>query len=133
MGSIKISTTGKLGDVANRLKKYVKVANNTQLFEKYAEMGLQALKENTPVDTGNTRDAWSYTIEREKGRIIIRYLNSSMATTKSGYEIPIIILLQYGHATRSGAWIEGKDIINPALKPIFEEMLFEISNELKDA
>lgn len=139
MGGIKISTTGKLGEVTKRLRQYVKVVNNTELFEKYAKIGLEALKNNTPVDTGVTRDSWSYTITKEKTnkgtRIIIRYLNSSMAITKTGYKIPIVILLQYGHFSRQKGrrtWIEGRDFINPSLKPVFDEMIFEIANELKD-
>ena len=140
MGGIKISTTGKLGEVVKRLRQYNKVVNNTELFEKYAQMGLEALKDNTPVDTGVTRDSWSYTIDKEQSkkgtRVIIRYLNSSVATTKTGYEIPIVILLQYGHFPRQKGrrtWVEGRDFINPALQPIFDEMVFEIANELKNA
>lgn len=140
MGGIKISTTGKLGEVVKRLRQYNKVVNNTELFEKYAQMGLEVLKDNTPVDTGVTRDSWSYTIDKEQSkkgtRVIIRYLNSSMATTKTGYEIPIVILLQYGHFSRQKGrrtWVEGRDFINPALQPIFDEMVFEIANELKNA
>lgn len=140
MGGIKISTTGKLGEVAKRLKQYTKVVNNIELFEKYAKMGLDALKANTPVDTGVTKDSWYYTVDKEKNkkgtRVVIRYFNSSVATTKTGYEIPIIILLQYGHFSRQKGqrtWVEGRDIINPALRPIFDQMVFEIANELKNA
>lgn len=83
----------------------------------YAEKGVQALKAATPKDTGKTAESWSYEIVESEGRTAIYWRNSNVVNG-----VPIAIILQYGHATRNGGFVEGIDYINPTLKPIFEEM-----------
>ena len=84
---------------------------------KYAEAGLKALKENTPVKTGYTANSWSYNIITKKGKTIIQYENSNVVKGQN-----IAILLQYGHGTKNGGYVQGIDYINPALKPIFDKI-----------
>lgn len=85
---------------------------------KYANEGVAALVEATPKDSGLTAASWFYEITETDGRVTINFLNSNLG---NGWA-PIAILLQYGHATGTGGWVEGVDYINPALKPIFDKI-----------
>lgn len=87
------------------------------IIEKYAKQGLEALKNATPVESGVTASSWYYRIEDDKGIISITYYNSNV---NDG--VPIAIILQYGHATRNGGWVQGRDYINPAIQPIFDKI-----------
>lgn len=86
-------------------------------LDKYAKKGLEALANATPVDTGLTADSWYYTITNDKGIIKITYCNSNIQNGA-----PIAIILQYGHATGNGGYVEGRDYINPVIIPLFEEI-----------
>ena len=97
----------------NKLKDPVR----KKLLEKYGERGVELLSEATPKDSGLTAGSWSYDIIQKKESISIVFKNSNI---QNG--VPIAILLQYGHATRNGGWVEGIDYINPALKPLFDEL-----------
>ena len=101
-------------------RDYVKVLN------RYAKSGLEALKANTPVDTGKTRDSWYYEIIQDKQGIKIVWKNSNVTS----YGTPIVLFIQYGHYTKSGTFIQGIDFINPALKPIFSKIADNIWMEV---
>lgn len=87
-------------------------------LEKYAKEGVAALSSATPYDTGLTSKSWYYEIEEKDGIIRISFCNSNI---QNGWA-PIAILLQYGHATGNGGWVEGRDYINPAIQPIFDRI-----------
>lgn len=91
----------------------------------YGELGVEELRRATPQDSGETAKSWSYEIVEEKGTTSIYWKNDHY---NNGVNIAII--LQYGHATRNGAWVEGTDYINPALKPIFDRMAQEAWKEV---
>ena len=91
-------------------------------FERYGAQGVEALRSATPKDSGKTANSWSYTIENWG----IGFNNSNI---QDGYSVALLI--QYGHGTRSGTYIQGIDFINPALKPIFEKIAEECWNEVK--
>lgn len=91
----------------------------------YGKMGVSALAEATPHDSGKTADSWGYEIVQEDGRLAVHWTNSNI---QNGVNIAII--LQYGHGTRNGGWVEGVDYINPAMKPIFEKMAEEAWKEV---
>lgn len=90
---------------------------NIRTLEKYAKRGVAALASATPVDTGLTASSWYYKILNTNGVITISFNNSNIQN-----KVPIAIILQYGHGTRNGGWVEGRDYINPAIQPIFDEI-----------
>lgn len=98
-------------------------------LDKYGRAGVEALSSATPIDTGKTASSWSYEIVHEEGKSSIIFHNSNV--TKTG--IPVAILLQYGHGTNNGGYVEGIDYINPALKKCFEDMANEAYSEVKRA
>lgn len=85
---------------------------------KYGEEGVQALRDATPVDSGRTAESWYFRITEGNGRISIEWLNSNLGDGRA----PIAILLQLGHATGTGGYVQGRDYINPALRPIFDRI-----------
>lgn len=89
-------------------------------LDKYGEAGVSALISATPVDSGLTASSWDYEIIQEDGRVTIAFTNSNMVGVGDRYSVPLAIILQYGHATKNGGWVEGIDYINPAIRPIFE-------------
>lgn len=96
-------------------------------LDKYGKQGVEALMTATPKDSGKTAESWYYEINRTKERITLKWCNSN---SKDG--IPIAILIQYGHAFQNGTYVEGIDFINPAIKPIFQEIHNNIRKELFD-
>lgn len=87
------------------------------ILEKYAQQGVAALSASTPVRTGLTATSWSYEIIQNEGSISVVWNNSNI---QKG--INIALILQYGHGTRNGGYVSGRDYINPALRPIFDKM-----------
>lgn len=104
-----------------RLKEICKLGT----LDKYGRAGVEALSSATPIDSGITSDSWSYEIEHGKGFAAIHFLNSNV---NDGVNIAVI--LQYGHGTRNGGWVNGIDYINPAVKPLFEKMVDELWKEV---
>lgn len=104
-----------------KLTRYLEKAKKTvrlDSLDKYGREGVAALSAATPVDTGLTAKSWYYTIENVNGYIKISFNNSNI---QNG--VPIAIILQYGHATRNGGWVEGRDYIDPAIQPIFDKIV----------
>lgn len=93
-------------------------------LDEYGKRGVDALKESTPKDTGKTSESWYYEITEEAGCTVITWGNKNLASSKNGdYKVNIAVILQYGHATKNGGWIAGRDYINPAIRPIFDEIV----------
>lgn len=95
------------------------------ILEKYGREGVAALAAATPVDSGLTASSWSYEITISNGRYVIAWSNSNV-----NKGVPIAIILQYGHGTRNGGWVEGRDYINPAIQPIFDKIVAEAWREV---
>lgn len=91
----------------------------------YGKLGVSALSEATPQESGKTAESWDYEIVQEDGRLAVYWRNSNV---QNGVNIAVI--LQYGHATRNGGWVEGIDYINPAIRPIFDKMAQEAWKEV---
>ena len=116
MSVLNIRQKGDFSKLTKYLVKSKKAINLSDL-DKYGKAGVAALASATPVDTGKTANSWFYEIERKDGRVSIAFYNSNI---QNG--IPIAIILQYGHATRNGGWVQGRDYINPAIQPIFDKI-----------
>lgn len=101
----------------NKFLRYVLDQQYLDILNKYGAEGVRALSANTPRDTGETASAWSYEIIRGRNKIILAFNNNHI---EKG--VPIAVILQYGHATRNGGWVEGIDYINPAIQPIFKKI-----------
>ena len=98
---------------------------NLSILDKYGREGVAALASATPFDSGETARSWYYEVERRKGSASIVFCNSNI---QNG--VPIAIILQYGHGTRNGGWVEGRDYINPAIQPIFDRIVDELWREV---
>jgi hypothetical protein len=107
---------GDFSKLTNFLEK-AKSAVHLSDLDKYGKEGVQALASATPVDTGKTANSWYYTITHKDGSVTISFNNSNI---QNG--VPIAIILQYGHGTRNGGWVQGVDYINPAIQPIFKKI-----------
>lgn len=107
------------GDFSKSIRFLEKTKGAVSLrdLDKYGREGVAALASATPVDSGLTANSWYYEIERKKGSVSITFYNSNI---QKG--IPIAIILQYGHGTGTGGWVQGRDYINPAIQPIFDKI-----------
>lgn len=101
----------------NNFLRYVLDQQYLDILNKYGAEGVRALSANTPRDTGETASSWNYEIIKSKNKIILAFNNDHI---EKG--VPIAVILQYGHATRNGGWVEGIDYINPAIQPIFKKI-----------
>jgi hypothetical protein len=113
---ISFSNTGDFSQTLNFLGKASKGITISDL-NKYGQEGVEALSRNTPVDSGSTANSWTYKIITEKGKTTIAWYNSNIVNGA-----PIAVMLQYGHGTKNGGWVQGRDYINPAIRPIFDKM-----------
>lgn len=114
---ISLVNNGNFNNTNKFLQKALTSSKVDQL-DKFGKQGVKALMAATPKDSGETAKAWSYDIKRLPGHTILTFYNSHM---EEGVNIAII--LQYGHGTRQKGWVEGIDYINPAMKPIFNNIL----------
>lgn len=90
-------------------------------LEPFAKQGVAALSAATPFDSGLTAASWSYTIEKSRGSYSITWTNNHIVDGR-----PIAIMLQYGHGTGTGGYVQGRDFINPAMKPIFDKIADQV-------
>lgn len=126
--SVTFKTQGNLKKTW-RFLRFVSKRSYYERIEEYAKKGVVALTLATPIDSGETASSWDYKINIDGQTTTVEWTNSSV--TPDG--IPIVILLQYGHATRNGGYVQGYDFINPALKPIFDQMVNDMWKEVRDA
>lgn len=112
----------------SKLTRYLERTKNAVrpgYLDKYGREGVAALASATPVDSGLTANSWYYEIVITNGSVTIEFHNSNV---QNG--VPIAIIIQYGHGTRNGGWVEGVDYINPALQPIFNKLAAEVWREV---
>ena len=112
-------------DITTRFLERVKKGINIRSLDKYGRQGVAALRSATPVDTGLTSQSWYYQVTQKKELVEIVFLNSNV---QNG--IPIAIILQYGHGTRNGGYVQGRDYINPAIQPIFDKIVEDAWREV---
>ncbi len=116
MGVITFTHKGNFNKVERFLNK-VSDKSYLNVLDKCGQMGVESLAANTPVDSGLTANSWTYEIERTSGTTTISWLN-----TNENKGVNIAIILQYGHGTGTGGYVQGRDYINPAMKPVFDEI-----------
>lgn len=121
---IGIKVKGGFSKTTDYLGK-LKGSSKLGFLDKYGELGVAALASATPVDTGLTARSWYYKIERGINTISLIFCNSNI---QNG--VPIAIILQYGHGTRNGGYVQGRDYINPAIQPIFDSIVKKAREEV---
>lgn len=110
------------------LRKIVTSNSAYRILSKYGEMGVLALSRATPKESGETARSWSYEIEKTDSGYRLVWKNSHV-----NKGVPIAIILQYGHGTRNGGYVQGRDYINPALRPIFDGIAADSWKEMTSA
>ncbi len=116
MALITITQKGDFSKVIGFLTK-ARSINYRKILDKYGKMGVDALRDATPKDTGKTADSWNYVINVGRDSATINWTNSNQ--NKGLY---IAVLIQYGHGLKGGGYVQGYDYINPAMRPIFDEI-----------
>lgn len=126
---VSFSSKGDFNDTFNFLKE-MKHYNATVkgIMERYGQQGVAALSAATPVDTGLTASSWGYEIKRYNGVLSIYWTNTNI-----NKNVNIAVILQLGHGTRNGGYVQGRDYINPAIRPIFDRIAEEAWNEVVNA
>ena len=114
---IKFENKGDFSKTTNFLTN-LKRSKLVKDLDKFGKKGVEALKSVTPINTGLTANSWYYEIIEENNSTKINFCNSNI---QNG--VPIAIILQYGHGTCNGGWVEGRDYINPAIQPIFDDIV----------
>lgn len=115
----------------SKTEKFLNFIKGEQYLNKLAEFGqrgVEALSQATPTDTGKTAASWAYEIEKNDTTTTIRWINTNVVEY-----VNIALILQYGHGTRNGGYVSGRDYINPALRPIFDEMAEQAWKEVRNA
>lgn len=125
MSVIRIRTRGSFKNTDRFLKK-MDSGEHYDAIANVARRGVDALSSATPMDTGLTSDSWSFEIRKGRGTIEIAWTNSSTIRTGT----PVVILLQYGHGTGTGGYVQGRDFINPAIRPVFDEIANAVWKEV---
>lgn len=118
---IKITEKGDFDNTEKYLEGLT-TDNLASILSQYAELGVNALSNATPVDSGLTSESWYYDLVQRPGYFSIRWCNSHI---ENG--VPIAIILQYGHGTRNGGYVEGRNYIMPAIQPVFDTIEKEIT------
>lgn len=121
MISVTSKSSGKTEAYLSRLKS----GDHMSVLNKYGQMGVDALASVTPIDSSRTANSWSYEIVKKRGRITLIFRNSNMAGGS-----PVAILLQYGHGTGTGGYVQGRDYINPVIRPLFDRIANDVWREV---
>ena len=121
---ITFKQTGDFEKLEAYLKSAPKRLHKTAL-ERFGEEGVRALSSATPIDSGYTAESWYYKIEKTNTGLYINFYNSNIVDG-----VPIAIILQYGHGTGTGGYVQGRDYINPALQPVFDQIIKDFWEEV---
>lgn len=125
---IEVSTTGSSPSMDDILKKMSQI-DVLLLLDEIGAKGVDALARATPIRTGLTAYSWSYSVDATIGKYVITWSNNH--DDEDG--VPIAILIQFGHGTGTGGWVEGRDYVNPAIQPLFDEFVNQIWEEVRNA
>ena len=117
MSGISFRHKGDFSKLDKYLNEVRKAVRKDTIFDKYGRAGVAVLSSATPVETGLAAQSWYYEVEQSSSSVRIVFYNSDV---ENGF--PVAIMLQYGHGTGTGGWVEGRDYINPAIQPIFDKI-----------
>lgn len=122
------------GDFSATFKFFNKIINKNyrNILEEYGRKGVEALSESTPKDTGLTSESWTYEIIETKSGFTISWLNTNVVSNSRGYSYNLVVLIENGHATRSGSWVEGRPFVKKAMNPILDKMTDDLVEELNN-
>jgi hypothetical protein len=123
---IKVKTSGSFSKSSAFLQR-MKSREQFNVLQKYGPIGVAALKSATPQETSETANAWYYQVVNKPGYFAIHWLNSHIEEPGA---IPIAAIIQYGHATGNGGYVQGLDYINPAMQPIFAQIVTDMWKEV---
>lgn len=123
---VKVTTRGSFSKSQAFLQR-MKNREQFKVLHKYGPIGVAALKNATPKDSAVTAESWYYEIVNRPGYFSIHWLNSHL---EDPGQIPVAVLIQYGHATGNGGFVQGVDYINPALQPIFDQIATDMWKEV---
>ena len=123
-------TFAQKGDFKNTEKFLRKMSSFdfSNTLKNVAQGGVRALSLATPIDSGLAADSWGYIIERTRSSFSITWTNSDI---ENGF--PVALMIQYGHGTGTGGYVQGRDYINPAMRPIFEQIIESLWTEVTTA
>jgi hypothetical protein len=122
---VSIESYGSTKHIRGFFKK-TKQRNFVRELNYWGQLGAELLSMATPVYTGRAAMSWGYEIEENDGNITLYWTNDDIENGES-----VVMLIQYGHATKSGSWVEGVDFINPALRPLFDEIKEDVLKEVR--
>ena len=122
---IKITSKGDFSKTTKYMERLLELIRLGQ-FDKYGRRGVEALRLATPVDTGKTANSWDYRIEHSKESVSIVFFNTHVVKG-----VNIAVILHYGHGTRNGGYVKGRDYINKAIQPVFDEIASDAWREVK--
>lgn len=126
MGVITFKHSGNFKNTEKLLNNGSKLSLE-KVIAPYGRRGVDALESATPTDTGITAGSWYYEIRKNKASFSLLFKNRHV-----NQGVPIVVLIQYGHATRTGGYVQGRDFINPALQPIFDQLVEDLWGEVKN-
>ena len=121
---VQLSTKGDWSKSMSFLNKIIG-KNYLNILHRYGQLGVAALSSATPVDSGRTATSWGYKIEQSHGQTALTFTNSNV-----NKGVNIAIILQYGHGTGTGGYVQGRDYINPAIKPVFDKLVDDLWKEV---
>ena len=122
---ISVKVTGSWDRIARYLEG-IKQKKYLRIMERYGKKGVDALMKATPKDSGLTSQSWSYKIMQDANGATIEFHNDNINN-----HVNIAMILNYGHGTGTGGWVEGRDYINPAIQPVFDDMVEKLWKEVK--
>jgi hypothetical protein len=122
---IEVTAKGDFNKTSNALSKLLK-GNIYADFARYGQMGVNALAKATPVNTGLTQHSWGYRIIKDRNHPGIEWFNTNSVNGTS-----VAILIQYGHGTGTGGYVQGRDYINPAMHPVFDQIVDNVWEKVR--
>lgn len=121
---IQIKATGNFDKSFSYFRRLLQLKDKNK-FEEFGRKGLEALKAATPIDSGKTAESWNYSVSVDRKGATITWYNNNV---NDGFNVAIGI--QYGHGTNNGGYVQGRDYINPAIRPVFDELAGDLWREV---